>query len=286
MLLRPRPPAMMQQGRLSAAQGRRVRSDGDTGTAPAASGTDCRTCTGSYPLTGECSDVEQPGDPGNGQRQQEISRARKYAGPDRAGRDGSGFGTDIVAAARLFTPTGRGGSRTRTTVGCGAEPSADSRTPEHDAGHRRHAPAPGGAATGLSPTTVSAVRRRLSLPEERESSRVGRDGRVRPLDGSAGRLRASEVIARAPRPCAPSPGRPASRWGRRATYGLGYERARTRCWPRSAGRPFMIRTAVRVRSRPASSRSASHPSVARQIRSVAERASPGRASTGPRCGPT
>lgn len=54
------------------------------------------------------------------------------------------------------------------------------------------------AATGLSPTTVSAIRRRLALPAERESGRVGRDGRVRPLDGSAGRQRASAVIAMKP----------------------------------------------------------------------------------------
>lgn len=54
------------------------------------------------------------------------------------------------------------------------------------------------AAAGLSPTTVSAIRRRLSLTAERESSRVGRDGRVRPVDGSAGRQRASAVIAMKP----------------------------------------------------------------------------------------
>jgi len=53
-------------------------------------------------------------------------------------------------------------------------------------------------ATGLSPTTVSAIRRRLSLPAEQEGSRVGRDGRVRPMDGSAGRQRASAVIAMKP----------------------------------------------------------------------------------------
>ncbi|WP_456049216.1 ParB/RepB/Spo0J family partition protein [Actinacidiphila paucisporea] len=49
------------------------------------------------------------------------------------------------------------------------------------------------AVTGLSPTTVSAIRQRSFPPAER---RVGRDGRVRPVDGSAGRRRASEVIAR------------------------------------------------------------------------------------------
>lgn len=54
------------------------------------------------------------------------------------------------------------------------------------------------AVTGLSPTTVSAIRRRLFCPAEQESSRVGRDGRVRPVDGSAGRRRASAVLARWP----------------------------------------------------------------------------------------
>lgn len=51
------------------------------------------------------------------------------------------------------------------------------------------------AATGLSPTTVSAIRQRSFVPAER---RMGRDGRVRPVDGSAGRRRASEVIAMKP----------------------------------------------------------------------------------------
>jgi len=54
------------------------------------------------------------------------------------------------------------------------------------------------AATGLSPTTVSTIRRRQFLQTEREGSRVGRDGRVRPVDGSAGRRRASAVISRKP----------------------------------------------------------------------------------------
>jgi ParB-like chromosome segregation protein Spo0J len=54
------------------------------------------------------------------------------------------------------------------------------------------------AATGLSPTTVSTIRHRLFLPADRDSSRVGRDGRVRPVDGSAGRRRASAVIAMKP----------------------------------------------------------------------------------------
>jgi len=54
------------------------------------------------------------------------------------------------------------------------------------------------AAAGLSPTTVSRLRQRLSLPVEQQASRVGRDGRVRPLDGAVGRRRASAVIAMKP----------------------------------------------------------------------------------------
>lgn len=53
------------------------------------------------------------------------------------------------------------------------------------------------AATGLSPTTVGAIRNRLFHPDEGES-RVGRDGRVRPVDRVAGRRRASAVIAKKP----------------------------------------------------------------------------------------
>jgi ParB-like chromosome segregation protein Spo0J len=49
-------------------------------------------------------------------------------------------------------------------------------------------------ATGLSPTTVGAIRNRLFPPDEQES-RVGRDGRVRPVDRAAGRQRVSAVIA-------------------------------------------------------------------------------------------
>ncbi|WP_225801886.1 ParB/RepB/Spo0J family partition protein [Streptomyces sp. NK15101] len=54
------------------------------------------------------------------------------------------------------------------------------------------------AATGLSHTTVGVIRRRSRVPAAQEISRVGRDGRVRPLDGAAGRRRASEVIAMNP----------------------------------------------------------------------------------------
>ncbi len=77
------------------------------------------------------------------------------------------------------------------------------------AAHRRWSDRAVAAATGLSPTTVGAIRRRSFAPSERDgggaggadgadAGRVGRDGRVRPLDASAGRLRASRVIARHP----------------------------------------------------------------------------------------
>ena len=54
------------------------------------------------------------------------------------------------------------------------------------------------AATGLSHTTVGAIRRRSGVPGAQEGSRVGRDGRVRPVDGAAGRRRASAAIALRP----------------------------------------------------------------------------------------
>jgi ParB-like chromosome segregation protein Spo0J len=54
------------------------------------------------------------------------------------------------------------------------------------------------AATGLSPTTVGTIRQRSFPSAAREDFRMGRDGRVRPVDGSAGRRRAGEVIARNP----------------------------------------------------------------------------------------
>ena len=54
------------------------------------------------------------------------------------------------------------------------------------------------ATTGLAPRTVAAVRGRIvGLPKE--SARVGRDGRVRPLDSSSGRRVASRLIAAFPK---------------------------------------------------------------------------------------
>lgn len=55
--------------------------------------------------------------------------------------------------------------------------------------------------TGLAPGTVANLRRRTADPDPADlavSARIGRDGRVRPLDAAAGRRRAAEVIERWP----------------------------------------------------------------------------------------
>ena len=53
------------------------------------------------------------------------------------------------------------------------------------------------ATTGLGARTVASVRRRIAgLPEQK--SRVGQDGKVRPLDSTDGRLAASRLIAESP----------------------------------------------------------------------------------------
>lgn len=51
---------------------------------------------------------------------------------------------------------------------------------------------------GLAGQTVAALRLRLHDELPQALSRVGRDGRVRPLDGAEGRLRAGELIAERP----------------------------------------------------------------------------------------
>ncbi|MFD2467892.1 ParB/RepB/Spo0J family partition protein [Amycolatopsis silviterrae] len=51
-------------------------------------------------------------------------------------------------------------------------------------------------SAGLSAKTVGSLRRKLDGPPE--PARVGRDGRVRPVNGAAGRQAAAEVIARHP----------------------------------------------------------------------------------------
>lgn len=54
------------------------------------------------------------------------------------------------------------------------------------------------ASVGLAWKTVGAVRRRSGVAAMQPTSRIGRDGRTRPVDGTAGRLRASSVLASRP----------------------------------------------------------------------------------------
>lgn len=53
-------------------------------------------------------------------------------------------------------------------------------------------------AAGVSTRRVALVRGRSTDPAQQSNTRVGRDGRLRPLDGAAGRLRASEVVRSRP----------------------------------------------------------------------------------------
>ena len=50
------------------------------------------------------------------------------------------------------------------------------------------------AVVGLSPDAVAGIRRAVCAGAERVTARIGRDGRVRPIDSSQGRLRASRVL--------------------------------------------------------------------------------------------
>jgi hypothetical protein len=54
------------------------------------------------------------------------------------------------------------------------------------------------ASTGLGAGTVRAIRGRLADGFEQSGRRVGRDGRVRPLNAAEGRRRAAELIAERP----------------------------------------------------------------------------------------
>lgn len=53
-------------------------------------------------------------------------------------------------------------------------------------------------ATGLGAKTVAAIRRRQVLPDAQADTRVGMDGKARPLNGAEGRLRAAKVLAERP----------------------------------------------------------------------------------------
>jgi ParB-like chromosome segregation protein Spo0J len=54
------------------------------------------------------------------------------------------------------------------------------------------------SVTGLSPKTIGAIRARASEEIPHSNARQGSDGRLRPLDSSAGRLRAAEAIRQNP----------------------------------------------------------------------------------------
>ncbi|MEC4019815.1 ParB/RepB/Spo0J family partition protein [Streptomyces sp. H27-D2] len=54
------------------------------------------------------------------------------------------------------------------------------------------------AVTGISPGTVGDIRKRIVRGPEPETGRVGQDGRLRPLDGSMGRMLAGELLSERP----------------------------------------------------------------------------------------
>ncbi|TCO59315.1 ParB/RepB/Spo0J family partition protein [Actinocrispum wychmicini] len=54
------------------------------------------------------------------------------------------------------------------------------------------------AAVGLSADAVARLRRGSATDNDGSTARMGRDGRVRPIDSTAGRLRASQVLADKP----------------------------------------------------------------------------------------
>ncbi|MFC5753345.1 ParB N-terminal domain-containing protein, partial [Actinomadura rugatobispora] len=54
------------------------------------------------------------------------------------------------------------------------------------------------SVTGIAPGTVAEIRRRATAEPAAETARMGRDGRVRPINGSEGRRIASELITENP----------------------------------------------------------------------------------------
>jgi ParB-like chromosome segregation protein Spo0J len=52
-----------------------------------------------------------------------------------------------------------------------------------------------GHSVGLAAKTVASIRKRSTETSSQSNARVGRDGRVRPLDSSGGRRRAAELLA-------------------------------------------------------------------------------------------
>lgn len=55
-----------------------------------------------------------------------------------------------------------------------------------------------GHSAGLAAKTVAAIRRRSTEESQQSNTRIGRDGRVRPLDSSEGRRRAAELLTGQP----------------------------------------------------------------------------------------
>ncbi|MDQ3760602.1 MAG: ParB N-terminal domain-containing protein [Actinomycetota bacterium] len=53
-------------------------------------------------------------------------------------------------------------------------------------------------ATGISAGTVGKLRQRSTVQNAQSTTRVGKDGRVRPLNSAAGRLKAGELLAEKP----------------------------------------------------------------------------------------
>jgi ParB-like chromosome segregation protein Spo0J len=56
-----------------------------------------------------------------------------------------------------------------------------------------------GRSTGLAAKTVAAIRRRSAGDAPQVNARIGRDGKVRPLDSGDGRRRAAEILAEKPK---------------------------------------------------------------------------------------
>jgi transposase-like protein len=54
------------------------------------------------------------------------------------------------------------------------------------------------AMTGLAASTVAAIRERSTDRDDQSITRIGQDGRVRPLNGAAGRLRAHQLLIERP----------------------------------------------------------------------------------------
>ncbi|MEV5988027.1 streptomycin biosynthesis regulator [Streptomyces sp. NPDC052051] len=100
------------------------------------------------------------------------------------------------------------------------------------------------SATGLSATTVGGLRRRRSTAGTAPTSRIGRDGRVRPLSAAEGRRTAGKLIAA-------SPDAPLREIAKQANLSLGTVRdVRDRVLRGEDPVPAPRRAAPRQRTRP------------------------------------